>query len=262
MYAILSKLYKTIFLVLLGALLFTSCASKQDVLYLQDISRLDSINSSVRYTTKISPNDLLAITVTAENMAAVQPFNLPLSTVRDVNETTPTNRISQPYMVSPQGTINFPKLGIIDVAGQTRQEVIKLLTDKLSKYVIDPRVDVRIQNFKITVLGAVSNPGTYAIKDERVTILEALGLAGDMTIYGERDSVLVLREQEGVKRYGRIDLRQSDFLDSPYYYLKQNDVVIVEQNKAEVQKSISNPNTGIYFSVASLLLSVLIILTR
>lgn len=262
MLATISRFYKTITLVLIGGLILTSCASKKDVLYLQDISRLDSINSSVQYTTKISPNDLLAITVTAENMAAVEPFNLPVSTVRDVNQAAAANRINQPYLVSPEGTINFPKLGVIDVAGKTRQELAKLLTSKLEVYVIQPRVEVRIQNFKVTVLGAVSNPGTYAINDERVTILEALGLAGDMTIYGERASVLILREEEGLKRYGRVDLRQSDFLDSPYYYLKQNDVVIVEQNKAEVQKSISNPNTGIYFSVASLLLSVLVIFTR
>lgn len=247
---------------LFGLILMNSCASKKDVIYLQDISRLDSIASLVSYETLIAPNDLLAITVTAENMDAVQPFNLPISTTRDVNENSQAVKINQPYLVSPSGEIDFPKLGMLSVIGKSREFVAATITEKLKKYVKDPRVNVRIQNFKITVLGEVSNPGTFPIKDERVTILEALGLAGDMTIYGERANVLVLREEEGVKKYGRVDFRKSDFLDSPYYYLRQNDVVIVEQNKAEVQKSISNPNTGIYFSVASLLLSVFVIFTR
>lgn len=214
------------------------------------------------YETLIGPNDLLAITVTAENMVAVEPFNLPVSQVRDVNDNRQVTKINQPYLVSPSGEINFPKLGMLKVKGKSREMVAASITEKLKRYVKDPRVNVRIQNFKVTVLGAVTNPGTFSIKDERVSILEALGLAGDMTIYGERGTVLVLREEGGVKKYGRVDFRKSDFLDSPYYYLRQNDVVIVEQNKAEVQKSISNPNTGIYFSVASLLLSILVIFTR
>ncbi|RMB63828.1 polysaccharide export protein [Dokdonia sinensis] len=253
--------YKVIILLAL-ILGVTSCASKKNVIYLQDIQKIDSISSSTAYTTRIAPNDLLAITVTAENMAAVQPFNLPVSTTRDVNDGAQISTVNQPYLVHNDGTIDFPKLGELKVAGLDRQEVTTLVTEKLKKYIKDPRVEVRIQNFKITVLGAVKNPGTFAIKDERVTILEALGLAGDMTIYGERSNVLVLREDEGVKKYGRLDVTKSDFLDSPYYYLRQNDVVMVEQNNAEVQKSISNPNTGIYFSVASLLLSVFVIFTR
>ena len=254
---------KPLFIALcLVGLMITSCASRKNVIYLQDIERLDSIPSPIAYQTKIAPNDLLAITVTAENMKAVQPFNLPLSTTRDVNSTGVVAPIVKPYLVNPEGAINFPKLGMIEVKNLTRDQVSENITKKLKKYIKDPRVDVRIQNFKVTVLGEVGTPGTFAVKDERITILEALGLAGDMTIYGERGNVLILREEDGLKKYGRIDMKSSDFLDSPYYYLRQNDVVIVEQNKTEVQRSISNPNTGIYFSIASLLLSVFVIFGR
>jgi polysaccharide export outer membrane protein len=256
------KLLLRFTLTVFGLLLITSCASKKDVIYLQDISRLDSISSAVSYETIITPNDILAITVTAENMDAVKPFVLPVTNSRDVNEDAQPARITQPYLVSPSGEINFPKLGMIKVGGKSREVVAESITEKLKAYVKNPRVDVRIQNFKVTVLGEVSSPGTFQINDERLTILEALGLAGDMTIYGERGNVLVLREEGGLKKYGRVDFTKSDFLDSPYYYLRQNDVVIVEQNKAEVQKSISNPNTSIYFSVASLLITILVIFTR
>ena len=232
------------------------------MIYLQDISRLDSISSPATYSTLIGVNDLLAITVSADNMAAASPFNIPITTARDVNITAVQTPIVQPYLVSSEGTIVFPKLGVLSVVNKTREQLRDEITELLKEFIKAPLVNVRIQNFKVTVLGSVASPGTYNITDERVTILEALGMAGDMTIYGERDNVLVLREAEGIKKYGRMDFTKSDFLDSPYYYLRQNDVVIVEQNKAEVQQSISNPNTGIYFTVASLLLSIFVIFTR
>lgn len=240
----------------------TSCASKKDVIYLQDITRLDSISSPASYSTLIGVNDLLAITVSADNMAAASPFNIPITTARDVNATAARTPVVQPYLVSSEGTIVFPRLGTLKVIGKTKELLTDEITTLLKEYIKAPMVNVRIQNFKVTVLGSVASPGTFAITDERVTILEALGMAGDMTIYGQRDNVLVLREEEGIKKYGRVDFTKSDFLDSPYYYLRQNDVVIVEQNKSEVQQSISNPNTRIYFTVASLLLSIFVIFTR
>lgn len=229
---------------------------------MQDISRLDSINSPASYSTLIGVNDLLAITVSADNMAAASPFNIPITTARDVNASSAQTPVVQPYLVSSEGTIVFPKLGVLKVVNKTREQLRDEITELLKEFIKAPLVNVRIQNFKVTVLGSVASPGTYTITDERVTILEALGMAGDMTIYGQRDNVLVLREEEGIKKYGRMDFTKSDFLDSPYYYLRQNDVVIVEQNNAEVQQSVSNPNTGIYFTVASLLLSIFVIFTR
>ena len=229
---------------------------------MQDISRLDSINSPASYSTLIGVNDLLAITVSADNMAAASPFNIPITTTRDVNAISGGTPIVQPYLVSSEGTIVFPKLGTLQVIGKTREQLADEITGLLTKYIKAPLVNVRIQNFKVTVLGSVASPGTYNIIDERVTILEALGMAGDMTIHGQRDNVLILREEAGIKKYGRMDFTKSDFLDSPYYYLRQNDVVIVEQNNSEVQQSVSNPNTGIYFTVASLLLSIFVIFTR
>lgn len=258
----MNTLLKFSFGLLLCTFCITSCASKKDVIYLQDISRLDSINSPAIYSTLIGVNDLLAITISADNMAAASPFNIPITTARDVNASSVQTPIVQPYLVSSDGTIVFPKLGVLTVVNKTREQLRDEITELLKEFIKAPMVNVRIQNFKVTVLGSVASPGTYNIIDERVTILEALGMAGDMTIYGQRDNVLVLREEEGIKKYGRMDFTKSDFLDSPYYYLRQNDVVIVEQNNAQVQQSVSNPNTGIYFTVASLLLSIFVIFTR
>lgn len=232
------------------------------MIYLQDISRLDSISSPATYSTLIGVNDLLAITVSADNMAAASPFNIPITTARDVNGSAAQTPVVQPYLVNSEGTIVFPRLGVLKVVNKTREQLRDEITELLKEFIKDPLVNVRIQNFKVTVLGSVASPGTYNITDERVTILEALGMAGDMTIFGQRDNVLVLREEEGIKKYGRMDFTKSNFLDSPYYYLRQNDVVIVEQNNAQVQQSVSNPNTGIYFTVASLLLSIFVIFTR
>ncbi|MAB57231.1 MAG: hypothetical protein CL524_06730 [Aequorivita sp.] len=158
--------------------------------------------------------------------------------------------------------MDFPVLGNIKVAGLTRTELSDMLTQRISEYVKDPIVTIRILNFKVSLLGEVNRPGTYNFEGERLSLPAALGLAGDLTLYGRRDNVLVIRDDGKTKNYKYLDLRSADVLNSEYYYLQQNDVVYVEPNRAQVQSSSFNRNTAIYVSVASLLLSAMAIIFR
>src|SRR5690606_10602165 len=153
-------------------------------------------------------------------------------------------------------------LGTLTVGGMTRQELVNHLKEKLSTYIKNPIVNIDITNYKVTVLGEVNRPGTFTIPDERITLLEALGMAGDLNIYGKRNNVLVLREENGVRTYSKIDLTKSDFIDSPFYYLKQNDVVYVQPNNAQVGAAAYNRNATVYISIASVLISLAVLITR
>lgn len=242
-----------------------SCASPKDVLLFQDIDSLEQYSKSQQNNPTIREDDLLIITVSAPDMEAVRPYNLMM-------ETRPTYTSSstavgsrsqqQTYLVDNAGNIEFPILGRLHVAGMTRSELVDHVRTLIMKDVKDPIVNVRIVNYKVTVLGEVNQPGSYTIEGERVTLPEALGLAGDMTIYGKRDNIIILREVDGKKEHEVIDLTSIKFLNSDYYYLKQNDVVYVSPNSAQIQSSKFNRNASVYVSVASLLLSVLVLVFK
>lgn len=208
---------------------------------------------------------MLSIVVSAYDMNAVRPFNI-ISETRPSPETSgitfSNNSQQQPYLTAEDGTIDFPVLGRIKVAGLTRTELSEMLGKRISEYVKDPIVTIRILNFKVSMLGEFNRPGTYTFEGERLTLPAAMGLAGDLTIYGRRDNVLVIRDNGTSKEYKYLDLRSADVINSEYYYLQQNDVVYVEPNRAQVQGSAFNRNTGVYISVASLLLSVLVIIFK
>lgn len=249
------------------ALLLSSCVSRQKMAYFQNMERLEGNNTPNYYTTVIENNDLLNITVspsgaTEMDLKLVQPFNLPITAAPNVMGNITGQQRLQSYLVDNKGNIDFPVLGQLHVAGLTRQKLIELLKTRISEYVDNPIINVRIDNFKISVLGEVKTPGAYQIEDERITLPEALALAGDMTIYGRRDNVLIIRETEGIKKYAYVDITQSDFIDSPYYYLQQNDVVYIEPNKAQMQSSVYNRNIPIFISVASVLISLAILITN
>lgn len=245
--------------------LLFSCASPKNVLLFQDIDSLEQYSKSQQNNPTIREDDLLIITVSAPDMEAVRPYNLMI-------ETRPTYTSSstaigsrsqqQTYLVDNEGNIEFPILGRLHVAGMTRSEIVDHVRSLIMKDVKDPIVNVRIVNYKVTVLGEVHRPGSYTIDGERVTLPEALGLAGDMTIYGKRDNIIVLREVDGKKEHEIIDLTSIKFLNSDYYYLKQNDVVYVSPNSAQIQSSKFNRNASVYVSVASLLLSVLVLVFK
>lgn len=249
-----------LFTIILSTL--ASCVSKKEILYLQDIEKMAANSDPMFSTTAIQPNDILSINVTAFDMEAAAPFNLimPARTVQEL--TNPSTRELQGYLVSMEGTIEFPVLGTIKVAGLSRQELIEKMKKEIRVYIKDPIVNVTISNYKVTILGEVMRPGTYNIPDERITILEALGKAGDLTIYGKRTNIILLREQDGVKTHSIIDITKSDFLNSPYYFLKQNDVIYVQPNSAQVNSAAYNRNSSVYISIASVLISLIVLISR
>lgn len=209
----------------------------------------------------IHNDDMLSIVVSATDPLTVAPFNLPIISYSSPGEeklsTTPT---MQPYVVDINGEINFPIIGKIKIGGLKKSEAVALIKEKLQPYLKDPIITIQFLNYKITILGEVQKPGTYTISNEHTSILQALGIAGDLTIYGRRDNVLLIREKEGGKKeYIRIDLTQADVLSSPFYYLQQNDVIYVEPNKTRINTVISSAastNAAIYLSTVSSLASV------
>lgn len=248
--------------ILTAALLFASCASRENIAYYQNIDSTQIVNKKIE--TKIHPDDLLMIIVSAENPGAVQQFNLTTNlSVDPVNQAGGGQMQQQLYLVDDKGYIDFPILGKILVGNKTKEDIVEELQNKISREVKNPIVNLRIMNYKVTVQGEVKMPGTHRVNSERITLLEAISLSGDLTTYGKRDNILVLREENGEIKSHRIDLTKADFINSDFYYLKQNDVVYVEPNKVAVNSSAVGPNISIYLSAISLLLTtVAIILTN
>lgn len=240
-------------------LICTSCISKKRVLYFQDIEQLVDNKNNTNYNTIIRANDLLSITVSSQDPESVAIFN-PVAgsttALRTSNERLGT------YLVDAEGNIEFPYLGTIKIGNKTRIEAVDLLREGISEYTKEAVVNLRILNFTVSVLGEVQRPGTFTIPDERITVLEALGLAGDMTIFGERKTVKIIREENGKKIYGELDFTSIDVVNSPFYYLQQNDVIVVSPNKAQIQSGAFNRNSSIFISIAGIIISVLTILTR
>ena len=245
--------------------LFSSCASKKKFIYFNSTIPLSVSESNKNYNPVFKSDDLLSIYVTSSDAESVKPFNLQVNSLYQNNIGGYNVGAPAPpsFLVDPEGNIDYPILGKIKVAGLSRTQTIDLLKEKLKIYINDPVVILRINNFKVTVLGEVRNPGTYTIPNERITLLEAIGLAGDLTINGIRKNVLIVRDSDGKKSEFRIDLTSKDLFSSPVYYLQQNDLVYVEPNRAKINSSVINPsNAGIVISTISLLVSVLVLLTR
>lgn len=246
------------FLLNIVIIFLSSCASKKDILYLQDIEAYKQVEDSTFNDIRIKKNDLLAITVSSTDQKSALPFNLPVvASSSGLSTTINTRQELQTYLVGEDGSIEFPVLGKVLVLNKTKEQVVFELKKELYKYIKEPIVTLRITNFSISVLGEVSKPGSYMINNERVTIFEALSLAGDMTVYGKRKEVLVIRGERGKKTYAKLDFTSKDILLSPYYYLQQNDVVFVSPNNAQVQSSAFNRNTSVFVSLAGIILSVI-----
>lgn len=245
---------KKIYLALLLFLTLASCASRKNIVYLQP-SQLELENMQSKYVPKIQQEDLLTITVSAADVKATMPFNQ--QNVYQATAGTATDMAFKPtYLVDANGDIDFPVLGKVKVGGLSRLEATDLLRSQLERYIVDPGVNITFANFKITVLGEVRKPGTYTLPQERVTVLEALGLAGDMTIKGVRNNVLLIREKDGQKKMERLNLLSDSLLNSPYYYLSQNDVLYVEPNGSEVRNSNLGQNTNVWISITSLIITI------
>jgi polysaccharide export outer membrane protein len=232
--------------------------------YYQNIEGIDTSENSASYEVKIQPDDLLMIIVSAEDPEIAIPFNL--SSVSVPNKTNllaeTGQQTIQSYLVDRKGNIEFPVLGKLQVGGLTRTEVLQLLKEKIGVYIKNPIINLRIVNFKISLQGEVGIPGTYSVASERVTLIEALSMAKDLTIYGRRNNILVIREINGIKSYNRVDITKADFINSPFYYLAQNDVIYVEPNNVRVNASAVGPNTSVIISAISILISLSVILFK
>ncbi|HEU4788930.1 MAG TPA: polysaccharide biosynthesis/export family protein [Flavobacterium sp.] len=250
-------LTKKVILLLFVISLF-SCASRKDLVYYQNIDDAKFPEKLNSYEIKIQPDDLLLIIVSAQDPEIAAPFNLMSVTVENTARpyVISGQQTNQTYLVDAKGTIDFPVLGNLKVGGLTRTEVLKMLKDKIAVYIKDPIINIRVTNFKVSVQGEVAQPGTYNVISERITLMEALSMARDLTIYGLRNNILIIREIDGVKSYNRVDITQSDFINSPFYYLAQNDIVYVEPNKNKINGAAVGPNTSVLISITSLLITL------
>ena len=237
----------------------SSCVSQRKLSYLRDVdaSSADSINKTYTPVDEnyITKGDELSIFVNALDVEAVQAFNLPVANIQSLSsrQITPgggSGGSLQGYWVDPEGNINFPVLGKLHVDGLTTTMLKDTLTQLISRSVKDPIVNVGFLNFTITVLGEVQKPGRHSVTHQGLTIFEALGLAGDLTIYGKRNNVLLSREVDGKLEFARLNLNDEAIFTSPYFHIRQNDVIYVEPNNA---RAISSQNIPLYLSMITTL---------
>lgn len=257
------KTIKFIMILSITTVILSSCANPKYVAYIQNSDSIDYAKSEILYDAKIMPKDILTITVNTVNPEASAPYNLVISTALNTSngsQTIGTQRALQTYLVDNQGKIEFPVLGTLDVGGLTKSECESMIHDRLKPFMNEaenPVVTVRMANFKISVLGEVAHPGMFTVGNEKINIFEALAKAGDLTIYGVRDNVKLIRENaKGRKEVFTLNLNDAEIITSPYYYLQQNDIVYVEPNKVKAQNSSIGQSTTLLVSATSILVSI------
>lgn len=246
-------------LYILLVLLLASCATKKQILYFQDATNLDQNNREFFFEPIIENNDVLHISVSSLDNEVIQPFK---RNGQEGGMQNNQNLLLQGYLVNAEGNIQFPVLGAVQVTGKTRNQVEQFLTKELKNFITDVVVDVRIMNFKVTVIGDVNSPGVFRIQDERITLVEAIALAGDLTRDGKRKDITIIREEDGKQKVAKIDITDTQFINSPFYFLKQNDVVYIEPSLRGVKKSGFVPDIPALLSLFTVVLSTVIILTR
>ena len=249
----------TILTLLLMAI--TSCQSTKNIAYIQNSDSISYANSRFLYDAKIMPKDQLTITVNTVNPEASLPYNLLLQNAYSQGRTlSTTGGTLMPYLVDNEGYINFPVVGRLKVSGLTKSECENLILDKIRPFMAEaenPVVTVRMSSYSVSVLGEVARPGSFQVGREKITILEALAQAGDLTIYGVRDKVKLIREDAtGKKEIHTLDLTNANIVNSPYYYLQQNDIVYVEPNKVKAQNASVGSMTTLWVSATSILISL------
>lgn len=255
------KIYRLLLTSAVLSLLVIACSTPQELAYVHDATRDSAIALSGQFSKGIQPNDILYIYVESEIPEAAVQFNQETNkvAVRDGVVLNSSGSKVQGYLVNHDGDILFPVLGKIHVAGMTHNELAKMIEQRIVSegYITDPVVTVKLQNFKVSILGDVARPGQIFIDGERITIFEALSMVGDLTIYGQRQNVTVIREENGVRTIGTLDLSSKDVFESPYYYLHQNDVVYVEPNMKKKKSADRDPIVMSYISAAVSIVSVL-----
>lgn len=249
------------FLILSAALLLSSCGTVKNVAYLQNSDSINFDNSRFLYDARIMPKDQLTISVNTTTSEASIPFNLLLQNEYSQGRTMASGGGTlMPYLVDNEGYINYPIIGRLKVGGLTKSECEKMIAEKIRPYMAEtenPIVTVRMSSYSVSVLGEVDHPGSFQVSREKITILEALAQAGDLTIYGVRDKVKLIREDAtGKKQIVTLNLNDANIVNSPYYYLQQNDVVYVEPNNVKAQNSNVGQTTTLWFSATSILISL------
>ena len=265
---------KTLQITILGTLLclLNSCKIKENMDYMKNIEDT-AIQASVENSTlTIQPGDQLIIVVSAKDNDVVKPFNKNYSS-SEISQFSlsssnlpmqgQTTNVGPTYITDSKGEIDFPVLGILSTKGKTLEQFRDELRERLTQYIKNPSVNVKTTNFKVTVLGEVNKTGTYVIPDgQSMNILSVLGMAGDLTIYGQRTNVLVIRNIDGVTTKQYVDLTNAEFINSPYYYVKQNDVVYVSPNTTKKNSSVYGPQAGVFISIASIVVTILALIIK
>ena len=252
---------RNIIFTLLHFLIFTlflsSCGSTKNITYFENKDQVDLSLSKHLYDAKIMPKDILQIQVFSMTPEASEPFNL----LKGITGTSTGGENSvYNYLVSNDGTIVMPILGSVKVGGLTKNEAENLIKGKIQPYLSESEnvvVHVRMMNYKYAVLGGVNSPGMYTTQNEKVSILEAIAQAGDLTTFAYRDRIYLIRENsEGQKEYHQLNINDANIISSPYYYLQQNDVIYVEPRKTEARNAFISSNTSVWFSLISSLMSI------
>ena len=247
-----------------------SCSTYKKINYLQDVVPDKAERIAINKGILIQPKDMISIVVSSRNPELALMFNLPVISYQAGSEVVSgqgTQRLLG-YVVDNDGNIDFPVLGLIKAAGMTRWELANEIKSMIieQNYIKDPVVTVEFMNFKISVMGEVRAPGTYTIEGDKITLLQALSLAKDLTIFGRRDNVSVIREQDGERVIYQVDLRSVSLFESPAYYLQQNDIVYVEPNKVRAGQSTINENNvksvSLWVSVGSFLTSLAVLIVN
>ena len=252
-------MFKKLIISLFVAFALVSCGSHKDLAYFQEVVESGALESVSGQLNTIQAGDLLTITVSSSNPELAVPYNLMsaktqvASNMSNSSSRVASNLTAEGYTVEPNGNIQFPVLGAIHVAGLTRAEVAAKIKGMLETVMPNPVVTVTLVNFYVTVIGEVARPGTYNFPGDRLTLLEALGFAGDLSVYGNREKVMVIREENGGRHVEILNLKSKNIFSSPYFYLKQNDVVYVEAVGAKA-KSVSTFST--YFPIITSLASL------
>lgn len=245
------------------SLLISSCVSNKEILYFQDADTYKE--TAISYTENtIQPNDILSVTISAAIAETAIPYNRNAGSNAVVNNNNVEMMKLQGYLVNPQGFISIPVLGKVLAKEQTSTALEVEISNLLETggHLVDPIVTVRLLNAKVTVLGEVKQSGTFSFTEQYLSVPQALGYAGDLTINGRRDDVLLIRELDGVRTISHIDLTTADWMENPKYNIKPNDVLVVQPNRAKVKTAGYVGNVSTIVAIASLLLSATILITR
>ena len=255
-----SNQMKVPFLFLLFLAMLSSCGARKDIAFYQNSENAKEITSN--FESKFKCDDLLRIFINTKDSEAGMAFNLPV--VSTLLTKSGIGQIDyQSYLIDNLGFIEYPILGKIKVAGLSKSELIIYLKQQFKPYLkSDPVININILNYRISITGEVAKPGSFIVSSERISLPEALALAGDLTIFGKRSNIIVLRDINGVKTINRLDITKTDFINSEFYYLTQNDVIYVEPNKTRVNASAIGPNASVIISGLSLLITVVALLIR